>query len=103
MYFTICIFCGVIYLIQCLDFSSMNGKVKKDIEPRILKIAEKLQKLRKAKGYTSYENFAFDNDLPRMQYWRLENGTTNFTITSLLKVLDIHKITLSDFFNDLDC
>ena len=81
----------------------MKGKEKKDIDHRIVEIAEKLQKMRKEKGYTSYENFAFDNELPRMQYWRLENGTTNFTINSLLKVLDIHKVTLNDFFNDLDC
>ena len=33
--------------------------------------------------------------------WRLERGT-NFTINYLLKVLEIHKISLSEFFIDID-
>ena len=41
---------------------------------------DKLKDLRIEKGYSSYENFAVDNDLGRMQYWRLENGKTNLTI-----------------------
>ena len=77
-------------------------KKTKELDPRIKLIAEKLQKLRKDKGYSSYENFAFDNEIPRMQYWRLENGTANFTITSLIKVLEIHKMSLSEFFKDID-
>ena len=69
-------------------------------EKRLLKIGEKLRDLRKKAGYKSYENFAFDNELNRVQYGRMEKGA-NITIGSLLKVLDIHKITLEDFFNDL--
>lgn len=63
------------------------------IDKRIVKIAHKLKQLRKHNGYGSYETFALDNNLDRKQYWRMENGT-NFTINSLLKILDIHKITL---------
>ena len=59
------------------------------------KIASKLKKLRIEKGFTSYENFAYQNDLPRVQYWRMEKGT-NFTIKNLLKILDIHKREGSD-------
>jgi len=46
--------------------------------------------MRKEAGYTSYENFAIDKGIPRMLYWRLEKGT-NFTITSLLRILDAHE------------
>lgn len=60
-------------------------------------IGQKLKKLRIEKGYSSYENFAYENDLPRVQYWRMERGT-NFTFKNLLKILEIHKITLSEFF-----
>jgi len=66
-------------------------------DKRIIKIGERLKKLRIKKGYTSYENFAFDNDIPRRSYWRMENGT-NFRIESLLKILDVHKISLEEFF-----
>lgn len=61
-------------------------------------IGERVKHLRKAKGYSSYESFAFDHDVPRMQYWRMERGTENITIKSLLKILRIHKITLMEFF-----
>ena len=63
------------------------------------KIASKLKKLRIEKGFTSYENFAYQNDLPRVQYWRMEKGT-NFTIKNLLKILEIHKISIEEFFNN---
>jgi len=71
----------------------------KSLDPRIKQIAKKLEQIRIEKGFTSYENFAIEFDISRMQYWRMEKGT-NFTFQSLLKILDAHKISLSDFFKD---
>ena len=65
----------------------------------ISKIASKLKKLRIDRGFSSYENFAYQNDLSRIQYWRMEKGT-NFTIKNLLKILDIHKISIEEFFSE---
>ena len=70
-------------------------------DPRVYQIAAHIKKLRIDKGYTSYESFAYDHDLPPIQYWRLETGT-NFTIASLLKILDVHKISLKEFFEKLE-
>lgn len=70
------------------------------MDKRIIEIGQKLKSLRLAKGYTSYEVFAWDNEIPRIQYWRMEKGT-NFTIASLLRVLDAHNITLEEFFKDI--
>lgn len=64
-------------------------------------IGQRLADLRKQAGYSSYENFAFDHDLPRMQYWRIENGKVNLTIRSLLRILDIHQVTLPEFFSSI--
>ena len=64
-------------------------------------IGDKLKDLRIKKGYSSYKNFAIDNDLGRMQYWRLENGKTNPAIKTLIKILAIHEMSLSEFFSDL--
>lgn len=75
-------------------------KNEKEIEKQISKIANKLKELRKDKGYNSYENFAFDNNLNRVQYWRIESGQ-NITLKTLLKVLKIHEISLAEFFKDL--
>jgi len=68
---------------------------------RIKKIGERIKELRVKKGFTSYETFAFENDLPRVQYGRLERGAANFHIATLLRILDIHKITLEEFFEGL--
>lgn len=72
-------------------------KDQKDLDPRIIQIAQKLERIRKEKGYTSYENFAIDKGISRMQYWRMEKGT-NFTFESFLKILDAHGMSLSEFF-----
>ena len=63
------------------------------------KIGKKLERLRIAKGYKSYEDFAITNNLSRMQYWRIEKGKTNITIRSLINILNIHGITLDELFS----
>ena len=78
----------------------MKKPVKKPLDKRVHKIGDKLKKMRLDKGFTSYENFAWDNGLPRVQYWRMESGV-NFRIETLLKVLDVHEITLEDFFKGI--
>lgn len=65
----------------------------------LLEIGERLTHLRKKKGYSSHETFALDYDLPRVQYWRLEKGKANFTIRSLVKILEIHGLTVHEFFD----
>jgi len=57
--------------------------------------------LRKKKGYTSHEDFALDHDIPRVQYWRIENGKTNLTLKSLVRLLSVHKLTMEEFFSNL--
>lgn len=72
----------------------------KEIDEQIQRIATKLKELRKAKGFTSYETFAFEHEINRVQYWRIEKGQ-NITLKTLIKVLKIHNVTLSDFFKNL--
>jgi len=74
-------------------------KKTKELDPRILVIAQKLERIRKEAGYTSYENFAIEHGITRMQYWRMEKGS-NFTFTSFLKILDAHGMSLADFFQE---
>jgi len=70
-------------------------------QKRITKIGEKLRHLRIKAGYISYEDFAHDHNLPRVQYWRMEKGT-NFRVTTLLVILEKHKLPLKQFFKDID-
>lgn len=68
---------------------------------QLVRIGERLADLRKKKGYTSHETFAYDFDLSRVQYWRIEKGKTNITLKSLYSLLEIHAIEPRDFFNSL--
>jgi transcriptional regulator with XRE-family HTH domain len=70
-------------------------------QKQLVKIGEKLAELRKKKGYTSHETFAYDYELSRVQYWRIEKGKSNLTLRSLYNLLEIHGIDLKDFFNSL--
>ncbi len=61
-------------------------------------IGFRLKELRIRKGYSSYENFALEYDLSRMQYWRIEKGLANLTMRSLITLLNIHEISIEEFF-----
>lgn len=67
---------------------------------KIEQIAQKIKQLRKDSGYTSYETFAYDKNLNRVQYWRVEKGH-NITLKTLIRILDIHKISMEEFFKGL--
>jgi hypothetical protein len=77
------------------------AKALTNTDKRLLKIAQKLKQMRLDKGYTSYETFAWEHEINRVQYWRIERGS-NITLTSLIKVLDIHKMSLDEFFSDIE-
>jgi len=70
-------------------------------EEIIKKIGERIKQLRKKADYKNYENFAFDNEINRVQYGKMETGT-NFTIKSLLKILAVHGLSLKDFFSEIN-
>jgi transcriptional regulator with XRE-family HTH domain len=72
---------------------------KNPYEKESKKIGEKLKALRISKKYTSYETFAIENNIDRKQYWRIENGH-NLTLKSLIKILDVHKMSLKEFFSE---
>ncbi|MGB3948914.1 MAG: helix-turn-helix transcriptional regulator [Bacteroidia bacterium] len=78
----------------------MERKLTSKDLTRIKKIGERIKELR-SKNYTSYETFAFENEIPRVQYGRLERGAVNFRMATLMRVLDIHKISLEDFFKGI--
>ena len=76
-------------------------KNEAELKKQLVKIGEKLAELRRQKGYTSHETFAYDYEMSRVQYWRIEKGKTNLTLKSLMKLLEIHNINLKEFFISL--
>jgi hypothetical protein len=79
----------------------MDSKNNKITDARLLAIGKQIKQLRKNMGYSSAEIFAYEHNLNRISYWRMEKGS-NITMLSLLKVLDIHQITPSTFFSMID-
>lgn len=63
-------------------------------------IANRLKELRKSKGYSNYEHIAFDLEMSRSAYWRLETGV-NFELKTLIKICRLLDVTLEDFFKDI--
>lgn len=64
------------------------------------KVGERLKQLRKDAGYTSYEYFAYDNNISRPQYGKYEAGA-NIQLNTLIRILKSLNVSLDDFFKGL--
>ena len=74
------------------------AKHDKYTEKQLRKLGERFQELRKEKGYTNYETFAFDHKIPRAQYGRYEKGQ-DLRFSSLCKVLKALDVNFEEFFS----
>ena len=70
-----------------------------DATKDLKKIGARIKALRKASGYTSYEAFANDHDVHRVQWGRYEQGLDMYTST-LIKITKLLGISLNEFFNE---
>tara|TARA_Y100000813_G_C24104322_1_gene324581 strand:- start:50 stop:301 length:252 start_codon:yes stop_codon:yes gene_type:complete len=73
-----------------------------DKEKRQVLIGERLKELRISKGYTSYRNFALEYEFEPKQIWKLEEGKSDFKISTLFRILDIYDMSIQEFFNGLE-
>lgn len=69
-------------------------------EIQFKKIGNRIKQLRLKAGYTSAEKFAYENEISRAQYARYERGV-DMQISSLLRILIAHNVTLAEFFKTL--
>ena len=76
-----------------------SSKTNAETDPRLIQYGEKLRNIRISKGYSSYEFFAWEHKISRIQYYKMEKGS-NFTMKSLLRVLDALEITPEEFFKE---
>ena len=61
-----------------------------------LNIGKTIRSMRIKSGNTNYEKFATDNSFSKIQYFKMEKGT-NFTLNSLLRILEVHDIDFYQF------
>lgn len=76
-----------------------NGLLKEN-QIQLEKIGNRIKQLRLKAGYTSAEKFAYEHGIDRTQYARYERGE-DMRITSLLKVVAAHGMTLQEFFKGI--
>jgi hypothetical protein len=83
-----------------MDKSRTKSKIVRSKSLRLIleRIGGALGELRMQKGYASIKDFAFDHNLPMIQYWRIEKGKANLTLKSLAKLLAIHQLSIERFF-----
>jgi len=87
-------------------FYQMKGKRKSkgavnllDEQQRVIqKIGKRLKELRLERGHSSYEIFAFENEIDRSQYGKYERGA-DLRISTLVKLLLALDISIEDFFS----
>ena len=73
---------------------------KKDFSTEQLeRLGMRIKAVRKAKGYTNYEHFAYQNGFNRVQYGRYENGA-NISFKTLVKLVAAFDMTLEEFFSE---
>ncbi|MBS1772417.1 MAG: helix-turn-helix transcriptional regulator [Bacteroidetes bacterium] len=71
----------------------------KPIPEDMKKLGERIRQLRISKGYSNYEAFAYEHDIPRSQYGRYERGE-DLRFSSLLKIIKALDVTISEFFSE---
>lgn len=80
-----------------------NKRPKKKVDQslntdaELKKLGNRIKQLRIAKGYSSYEYFAYDHNISRAQFGRYEKGQ-DLRYSSLLKVIAAFGMSVSDFF-----
>ena len=79
----------------------MENLTPKPNQEELNAIALRLKELRKAKGYSNYEHIAFDLEMSRSAYWRLETGV-NFELKTLIKICRLLDVSLEEFFKGID-
>ncbi len=70
-----------------------------DAMPEMKKIGNRIRELRRQKGYTSYETFANEHDIHRVQWGRYEQGLDMY-ISTLIKITKLLGVSLTDFFRE---
>ena len=73
----------------------------KEEKKYLAKLGERMKLLRKKAGHTSYEYFAYENEISASQYAKYERGG-NIQFNTLIKILKALDVTFEEFFKGFD-
>ncbi|MDN4011938.1 helix-turn-helix transcriptional regulator [Chryseobacterium gambrini] len=60
-------------------------------------LGKRIKEIRIAKGYTSYEYFAYEHNISRAQFGRYERGE-DLRFSTLAKIVQAFNMSLEEFF-----
>lgn len=90
-----------------IQFYSVKKTTKKKAKTKpeagdidLKKLGGRIKQLRIAKGYTSYEYFAYEHKLGRAQFGRYERGTEDLRYSTLLKIVRAFDMSMEEFFSE---
>lgn len=94
------------YPVNCIMAKMTEKKVRKrastghfDYDVFFQKLSARIKKLRKEKGFSSAENFAYDIEISRISMGKYEAGNFNdIQMSTLLKIIDGLEVTPKEFF-----
>ena len=70
-----------------------------DQDEELKKMADRLKYLRKKKGYTNMDIFAYEHGFGRAQYGRYENGQ-DLRYTTIVRLANCFDMTIKEFFSE---
>lgn len=79
----------------CIMEKKRDDIIHEDLE----KLANRIKSLRIKQGFSNYESFAYEKNLPRAQYGRYEKGE-DLRYSSLMKVIKAFGMTPKEFFSE---
>lgn len=70
-----------------------------DQNEELRKLAERLKSLRKKKGYSNMDIFAYEHGFGRAQYGRYENGQ-DLRYSTIVRLANCFDMSIKDFFSE---
>ena len=80
---------------KALPVSFKTIETSKEME----QLGKRIKELRKRKGYTSYETFANEHDIHRVQWGRYEKGKDLY-FSTIIKITRILDVSIEEFFRE---
>lgn len=75
-----------------------SKKQIKNTKQEVDLLAKRIRELRIKQGFSNYEYFAYEKEIPRAQYGRYEKGE-DLRFTSLIKIIKAFGMTPKEFFS----
>lgn len=78
-----------------------KSKNKLPTDPKLVlkKLGSRIRQIRIARGYTSYEYFAYDHKISRAQFGRYERGE-DMRFSTLVKIVEAFDMSIEEFFSE---